>query len=261
MRTWMLILILLLPSLSLAINNTRFKPIQQTIQSHNEIKIGDMRLSMKHEKLVDHTARIYLDAQYPHLESNESHQSFNDIISDIVDTELGQFSALVDEIHGTGNLKHLNDLPNDGFSRIDISYETFSVTTGKQPIISILFTIDSFISGGAHPNATHRTLNYNFATGDAIAIADLFKSDVNFIRILNKYCAKHLTKLTGKSEKELVDDNELNYSQWNITPKGILVTFDELPHVYGLQQVLIPYEAIRNIMSDNMITMLGINKH
>lgn len=256
MRIITLTILCLLTSTVFAINNTRFKPINndKTV-SAPAITIDNMRLIQKQEHLVDSSARITLDAQYPELDQTTSKpvQRFNDLISDIMDTETGQFAAVVDEIHGTGNLDKLDSLPNKGYSDLKISYDIVLLTTGRHPLISILFTIDSYVSGAAHPNTTHRTLNYDFATGDGIAIAELFKPNSNFVAVLNKYCAQQLTKVTNKSEKEMVDDNEINYSQWNITAKGILVTFDEFPHVYGLQQVLIPFHALGSVLNSNSI--------
>ena len=223
--------------------------------SAHSIKIGNLQLKLKQQQEEDKQSRITIDVQYPYLDvsaAGKPAQNFNDIIDDIIETETGQFRATVDEVHRDDNLENL---PNHGYSDIKIRYKILLLTKGSAPLISILFTIDTYISGAAHPNLTHRTLNYDFASGDAIAIAMLFKNKPDFVPVLNKYCAQQLTKLTKKSEREMVADNEINYSQWNLTSKGILVTFDEFPHVYGLVQVLIPYAAMDKVLSSPSITL------
>jgi hypothetical protein len=228
----------------------------QAVERVDAKTIGNMQLVKKHQQSDDKVSRVTFDSEYPYLtilSPEKPVQRFNDLISDIIDTETGQFRAMVDEIHTDDTPESLEQLPNHGYSDIKIRYDIVLLTAGNRPIISILFTIDSYVAGAAHPNSTHRTLNYDFSTGDGIAIADLFKPKPDFIPVLNKYSAQSLTKLTGKSEKQLVADNEINYAQWNLTSKGLLVTFDELPHVYGLQQVLIPFEALNKVLQSNSI--------
>jgi len=220
----------------------------------------------KHQPMmIDHTTftpqfrqeevkkdHITIKAQYPLFTGtnlSSKAQRFNDIIQDIIETEIGQFSSLVWELNADRE-KNPGPQPPSG-SDITIQYQILMTTAGDHPLLSILFTVDTFVSGAAHPNLTHRTINFDFHTGDAIAIADLFKPGVNFIPTLNNYCAKKLTIVTGRTRKEMEESNELNYAQWNITPTGLLIHFDEFAHVFGPQSVLIPYSDIKNVLNPN----------
>ncbi len=187
--------------------------------------------------------------KYPRVNNvslKDSAKNFNMMVDDLVETQTGNFRALVTEAHTDTNMKQE---PFNIPSSFNMGYEILLDTGKSEPLLSILFTIDTMITGSAHPNLTHRVINYDFKKGEVIAIAELFKSKPDFIPTLNRYLSAKLMPIMHKTEKEMVENNEINYSQWNITEDGILVTLDEFPHVYGLQQVLVPYATIKSLLN------------
>ncbi len=192
--------------------------------------------------------RIDFSLQYPyfqHANLSSQEKQFNLTVDDIIDTETGNFRSLtysVDRQSLPPSLAKVN-------SSFTLTYQVLLTTRGDEPIVSILFDVDTFLVGSAHPNLTHRVINFNFKSGEAIAIAELFKSGYDFTKPLNRYIAARLSPKTHSTEKQMVANNEINYSQWNITQKGLLITMDEFPHVYGLMQVLIPYQEMRSYLN------------
>ncbi len=191
---------------------------------------------------------IDFNLQYPYFQHGDlstEEKQFNLIVDDILDTETGNFRSLTYSIDRQALPPSLAKL-NSSFT---LTYHVLLTTQGEKPIVSILFDVDTFLVGGAHPNVTHRVINFNFKNGEAIAIAELFKKGYDFTKPLNRYIAAKLSPKTHTTEKQMVDNNEINYAQWNITQKGLLVTMDEFPHVYGLMQVLVPYQEMKSYLN------------
>lgn len=202
-------------------------------------------IQQKQHQIVKDT-KLTIDTQYPLFVSDKLStitQHYNDVMNDIIETEVGQFRALVDE-----TIQKMDTSIENRGSSIDIQYEIIMLTPEEKPLLSIRFTILKNLAGAAHPNITHRTLNFDFSRGDALGIAELFTPNVDFIPILNAYAAKQLTKVTGKTQKEMQDASELSYAQWNIAPTGLLISFDEFAQVYGPLEVLIPYSSLKKVL-------------
>ena len=56
-------------------------------------------------------------------------------------------------------------------------------------------------------------------------------------------------ELKAKVVREVL--KEENYRSWNITPKGLQITFDDYqvtPHAAGPQQVLVPYATLKALI-------------
>lgn len=211
------------------------------------LQAGRFKLESFHK--VETSAQDFIDwdISYPAFNPNTTvkiEQNFNAAITDIVDTEKSTFLSTVYAVDR-------KDLPQEfakNNNTLKMTYEVKLVSGQPEPLVSVLFTVDTYVVGAAHPNATHRTFNFNFKTGEPMAIAELFKKNADFVKPLNAYIAKQLRSTTHKSEKEMVADNEINYANWNITKDGLLVTMDEFPHVLGLVQVLVPYATLKKYL-------------
>lgn len=209
---------------------------------------GKFELESFHKVETSQQDFIDWDISYPAFKASttdKTEQTFNTTVTDIVDTVKSTFLA---DVYAVDRKELPKELANNNNS-LKMTYETTLISKQAEPIVSILFTIDTYVVGAAHPNSTHRTLNFDFKTGEPIAIAELFKKNVDFVKPLNRYIAKALQPTMQKSEKEMVADNEINYAEWNLTKDGLLVTMDEFPHVYGLVQVLVPFSYLKDYLS------------
>ncbi len=212
------------------------------------LNIGNRSLETIHRVETSAQDNIDWDLSYPSFDAKSEdkiEKNFNAAVADIIDTEKSTFLSVVWSVDRKDLPPELSKLSNT----LKISYVVKLLTKQPEPILSILFTIDSYAVGAAHPLSVHRTLNFNFKSGEPIAIAELFKPDSNFMKPLDHYIAGQLQRTIDKSEKQLVDDNEINYSQWNLTKNGLLVTLEELPYVYGLVQVLVPYATFMDVVN------------
>lgn len=121
---------------------------------------------------------------------------------------------------------------------------------------SFKFDFHFYSDGAAHPGTYSITLNYDLDQGKELALANLFLPNSNYLEAIADYCKSELSKqpfydgafTTG------ADPIAENYRNWNITPDGLMITFDEYqvaPYAAGPQVVQVPLDAIRPVVDPN----------
>jgi len=202
--------------------------------------------------------RIIVKAVYPVISSgtpDENIDSFNLLITDLIRQEAENFREKV-----LANQAAQINYPKDKVkNEIDIDFNTSVVNTEDDPIISIRFSIQGNIVGLAHPYHTHHTLNYNLYNGEEVHLASLFKQDADYLTMISSYCRNVLNKRL--KDKGMIEKGtaalEENFKNWNVSPYGLLITFDEAqvaPYVYGTQTVMIPYSVLKLILAPDSFT-------
>ncbi len=120
-------------------------------------------------------------------------------------------------------------------------------------IWSFKFDFSFYSDGAAHPGSYSITLNYDLDQGKELALANLFLPNADYLGSISNYCIAELGKqpfFEGPFADGAQPTPE-NYSRWNITPDGLMITFDNGqvgPYAAGPQQVLVPYSALRGIL-------------
>lgn len=192
-----------------------------------------------------------ITAEYPELSgvSPQLAAKFNQTAKTLVMNEVEKFRK--DLLAQTGeDLQFFKDI--GGINTVEISY---NVSHADNEIISIWFG-NYFYTGGAHPNSYSFVLNFDLKNGKELKLADLFKPDSNYLKVISDYCIKELqeTLSDGEFDEQIkggAGAEEKNYDSWNITRKGIAVTFDSYqvaPYVAGPQEVTVPYEVLKGIL-------------
>jgi hypothetical protein len=120
-------------------------------------------------------------------------------------------------------------------------------------IYSLKFTMAGYFDGAAHPYHYNKTLNYDLEAGQQLRLADLFLPDADPLPLIAEICKTELSKrdIAFDSFSTGADPTDENYRNWNITPDGLLITFDEYqvaPYAAGPQTVLIPYSQLSAII-------------
>lgn len=116
---------------------------------------------------------------------------------------------------------------------------------------SFKFDFFFYSDGAAHPGSYSAILNYDLGQGKELALADLFLPNSDYLGAISTYCIAELSKqefFEGSFEDGALPKPE-NYTRWNITANGLLITFDEYqvaPHAAGPQQVLVPYVELES---------------
>lgn len=144
------------------------------------------------------------------------------------------------------NLAELTPTPNSTTSTFELHY---SVLSPPGNLISLRFTIQTYYSGAAHPGDASRTITYDLQDGRDLSLTDLFVPDSDYLNPIAKYCIAQLsTRDIGFQGFELgATAAPENYRNWNITPDGLTITFDEYqvaPYAAGPQTVVVPYSEL-----------------
>lgn len=197
--------------------------------------------------------RIVVKAVYPLIEAPTNDENivvFNHTVKSIITEEVNRFTKEVEDNQSVQEHLEKSNIKND----LNIDFSTSIVNTSKQPIVSIRFTIQTYIAGMAHPSHYHRVLNFDLSNGEQLTLANLFKSDSNFLTVLSEYSKEALAKRL--KDKDLIEDGTTptaeNFKNWSINPRGLLFTFDEgqvAPYAYGTQSIVVPYAVIKDLLA------------
>lgn len=138
-------------------------------------------------------------------------------------------------------------------SYLDIVYV---VELGADELVSIGFGVSSFYEGAAHPQHNSLVFNYDLKNAKRLKLSDLFKPNSNYLTLISDYAIKSLKKeLSPDPDLEWIQTGagpkEENYKNWNMTPKGLKVTFDPYQvasYAEGEHIVVIPYAVLKNVI-------------
>jgi Protein of unknown function (DUF3298) len=172
---------------------------------------------------------------------------FNKAVEDLVSKAVSSFKK---DLADLGRPKGTIEPPLPG-SFIGVSYTVFLATAD---LISIRFDINFYATGAAHPGLYSEVINYDLQGDRVLALADLFKPNSNYLQVLSTYSADVLKKADRLFFPEGVEPKEENFKSWNITPEGLLITFDQYqvaPGAAGPQYVTAPYSALKAVVNPN----------
>ncbi|HLO32293.1 MAG TPA: TIR domain-containing protein [Anaerolineales bacterium] len=178
-----------------------------------------------------------ITAQVPQLTgSNDPRvQAFNQRLNEIVKKEADAFRQ---------------EFPNlTAESSLDMKYELVSRVAD---IWSFKFDVSFDTAGAAHPGYESMTVNYDLGQGQELALRDLFLSNSNYLEVIANYCIAELSKHEQPFEASGAEPKPENYHNWNITPDGLLITFDPgqvAPYMGGhMPTVLVPYTELQTVV-------------
>ena len=218
--------------------------------------LGALRLDKKKQESANKKLRYEIETETPQLVAKDlagadsaRGGSFNKTVANFVAARVGEFKKAVDEMAreeaAAGKQGEKSAPPPNS---IDVSYE---VTAANKDFISILFSFYEY-TGGAHPNTTTESFNYDLNRNAAVSLADLFAPDSNYLKVISDYAIKELKKLETVSSAEDGAGPKLeNFHSWNITPAGLKITFDRYQvgaYVVGEHEVVVPYSLLKPII-------------
>jgi hypothetical protein len=118
---------------------------------------------------------------------------------------------------------------------------------------SFKFDFPFYSDTAAHPGLYSITLNYDLGQGRELSLGDLFVPESDYLEALSEHCKAELQK-QPYSDSFFLDGaqpTQENYRNWNITPDGLMITFDEYqvaPYAAGPQTVIVPYEGLAGLI-------------
>jgi hypothetical protein len=127
---------------------------------------------------------------------------------------------------------------------------THTITFATDELISVLFYVDGYVMGAAHPFHYSHSLNYDTEAIQMIELRDLFLPGSDYLEVLSRYSLDDLERQGVLEWEEGALPLPENFQRWNVDAQGLLISFDVYtiaPYAAGPQSVLIPYEDMRDI--------------
>jgi hypothetical protein len=207
------------------------------------VEAGALALTSKTLHESEDAPRYEIDARWPLLEGEGNHKAatFNQAAERFAIEQVRLFKE---------NLYGLPDDPlfDDAYSSLTID---FVPTYEANGIFAVLFHISFYSAGAAHPGSYSHAINYDLRTEKVLALEDLFLPDADYMNVISHACIEDLkTRQVLEWEEGALPSAE-NYQVWNITPQGLLVTFDEYrvaSYAAGPQSVVVPYTKLMPIL-------------
>ena len=120
---------------------------------------------------------------------------------------------------------------------------------------SIKFNMDGYTDGAAHPYHYTATVNYDLDKGKDVTLDEIFLPNSNYLQFISQYCVAELSKrdIGFDGFHQGADPTPENYRNWNVSDKGLVITFDEYqvaPYAAGPQTVTIPYGVLGSVTNN-----------
>jgi hypothetical protein len=205
--------------------------------------LGGLKLDEKKEKSANKQMRYEIETELPQLGGADSArvEKFNQAVEKLATASSSEFKKGVAELPN-------EDGASDRVSSQAISYE---IMDADKDFISILFSFYEYM-GGAHPNTTTRSFNYDLNRNAPVNLADLFTPNSDYLKVISDYSVRELKKLdTTNWVDEGAGPKAENFHSWNITPMGLKITFDPYQvgaYAVGEHVVVIPYSVLKPII-------------
>jgi hypothetical protein len=195
-------------------------------------------------KETNQTPPFTIASQTPQLAGSDDPRvtAFNQRLSELVTKEVDTFRQSF--------LQNTAPIVNNG-SSLDVTYTLLSQIAD---IWSLKLDFSFYSDGAAHPGLYSITVNYDLGQGRELTLADLFLPNSNYLEVISNYCIAELSKQPffdvpfSEGAKPTLE----NYRNWNITPDGLLITFDEYqvaPYAAGPQKVRVPYHELQTVIN------------
>lgn len=217
---------------------------------------GALKLVSKEIKEENKTRKYTVSAEYPQIEGSTDarYAKFNRDVEALITKQVNDYKK-----DAGRNPKEEDSMPGAGDDDLDISY---NVALANDNLVSIEFGVSTYAHGAAHPQHNTMTLNYDLKSGRDLKLAELFKPGTKYLQAIASYSIKDLKRQGKKAGSEsMLEDNDWiergaaaedeNYKSWNITRKGLAITFDQYQvasYAAGPQTVVIPYTALKDIL-------------
>lgn len=158
-------------------------------------------------------------------------------------------NAIIDEVDKIIRSQVLMSEPVD-FTEV---LGTYDVTLNEKGILSIFFSMYTYINMAAHGYTAYSSVTIDTVTGQVIDFyKDLFNASIYYTKYLNDIAKKYIkdNNISLINEYNGVTPDQKFY----LTPKSIVLyyqLYDYTPYVYGPLKIEIPYDEINNLMKPN----------
>jgi hypothetical protein len=124
----------------------------------------------------------------------------------------------------------------------------------SEQLVSIRYSMFTYVAGAAHPNHGTRTVNYALEPLVPLSLGSLFDISPEFVQALSAMCIERLRHDLGEDANDEwltqgAGPTLEHFESFNITDQGILITFDPYQvaaYAAGTQSVRLEWQALKN---------------
>lgn len=127
---------------------------------------------------------------------------------------------------------------------------TYEIMVNQKGILSVLFSMYTYVNRAAHGFTAYSSLTVNAETGEVYNFEDLFNPKLNYIPVINELAQQYIRDkdIQFIEEYKGVTANQ----QFYLTPDSLVLyyqVYEYTPYAYGLFRIEIPYTKIANMLS------------
>ncbi|MFL0252455.1 DUF3298 domain-containing protein [Clostridium neuense] len=175
------------------------------------------------------------DIEYPFIQNDNSDKVISKINNNIIDEVSKLFRSQV-------------LLPEEvDFNEI---FGTYEIMLNNDDILSILFSMYTYVNKAAHGVTAYSSLTVNTKTGQLYSFNDLFNPKMNYIPIINEISKQYI------KDNNIPLINEYNGitkdQQFYLTEDKLVIyyqPYEYTPGYYGIFKIEIPYDKIKNLIT------------
>ncbi len=196
---------------------------------------------------------------FPSYEAELEFPSFTDTVPDLMDLNVLERSEALRRLSDLRGLRlRLTPVDHGPLSTMpSMLTSSYEVSCYTKEIVSVRYSIFHYGAGAAHPNHVTASTNVQLGPLTSLCLPNLFKRGSPYLDIISGYCVsclteqKHLDQPTDWILRGAAPDSK-NFSKFNITPIGLLITFDEYQvdcYAAGGSQVMIARDLLTDYLN------------
>ena len=231
---------------------------------------GPVKIETKVLKEDDKKQSYSFRAEYPQIinPSGENAVKFNRKIEDLVKKKLKDLKEGDGDGEDEADRKDVEQTLKETGREFDSNDEiNCDALLATDSLISVRCEDSSFEGTMAHPSHEFTVVNFDLKQGRDLKLADLFKPGSNYLKAVSdrsiaalREWNKDSATYTGSQGQPYLEDPAFaegarpkpeNYQVWNLTQKGLAITFDYYQlgaYAAGAPSVLIPYDQLKDVL-------------
>ena len=228
------------PSLPPATATANLPPTQTSLPTQTPVPLYQLVTlsTVARNETAQPPAQAYtVKAQIPALQGSSDTRAtnFNDEMILLTQEEVAKFKDNAAEVRVPAG---------SSGSTYDQQYKLLSPPGN---LISLQFQIKIFIYQTSRPKTHTSTVNYDLEAGADVTMEQLFLPGSDYLARISNYCIAQLKTrpIDFESYFNGAQPSPGNYGNWNITPGGLQITFDENQVAVTEQEVVVPYAELQ----------------
>jgi len=126
---------------------------------------------------------------------------------------------------------------------------TYNVMLNKNGLLSILFTMYTYVNKAAHGFTAYSSITLNVNTGQIYNFNDLFNPKIYYVSFLNELANQYIknNNITLINEYKGITPDQ----QYYLTPTSLVIyyqVYEYTPYYYGIFEIELPYSKIKNLL-------------